>query len=79
MITVKENPAKESTFEAGSLYKSNMFHKNGNIYLIIGPGSTPRHIAAVRLAGSSFQYSDDILKTCLLPFNGEVIISNGDK
>lgn len=77
MITVKDAPAKEEPqFVPGTLYMSDMYHRNGNVYLIVGPGSAERYVAAVRLAGSDFQYSDTIVKSCLVPFEGEVVIKN---
>ncbi|QYW06666.1 hypothetical protein uav_135 [Pseudomonas phage UAVern] len=71
---VKEVPEH---FVPNTLYKSTEYAKNGNIYLIIGPGDSPRHVAAVRLAGSDApRYSEDIIKACLVPFDGEVVIKN---
>lgn len=76
MIFVTEASKQEYAFEPGTLYKSDTYHKNGNVYLIIGPGNMRGHVAAVRVAGSKFEYSNDIIKDCLVPFDGEVLIRN---
>lgn len=77
-ITIKPAVTKETeyAFSPKSLYQSTEFYKNGNVYLIVGPGDTTRHVAALRIAGSGFEYSTEILKSCLVPFNGEVVIKN---
>lgn len=67
----------EYDFKEGTLYKSIEYARNGNLYLIIGPGRKPECIAAVRLAGSNAPcYDDDIIKACLSPFEGTVLIKN---
>lgn len=76
-ITVNEaTPARDYSFTPGTLYQSDQYARNGNIYLIVGEGRTPRYVSAVRLAGSTFEYSDEIVKDCIVPFDGEVVIKN---
>lgn len=76
MITIKETPQKDYAFTPGTVYKSDQYHRNGNVYLIVGPAPEERHVAAVRLAGAEFEYCETIVKSCLVPFEGEVVIKN---
>lgn len=78
-IVIKEPIQKEPEhdFKPNSLYKSTEFYKNGNLYLIIGPGENSRTVEAVRIAGSNApEHSATYLKRCLVPFEGEVVIKN---
>ena len=78
-ITIKPAVAKETAyaFSPKTLYQSTEFYKNGNVYLIVGSGDSAHTLAALRIAGSGeFSYSRDILKSCLEPFEGEIVIKN---
>lgn len=78
-MSIKVNQAKERSnvpsFEPKTLVKS--IAANGNIYLVIGRGVTDEQFAGVRLDGmGTFGYQDNLIREFVVPFNGEVVISN---